>query len=46
MSRVGDLWRKFTENLVNFDVRIVQVGSMIDELQELALDIFLFASSQ
>ena len=26
-------------------VRIVQVGSMIEELQELALDIFLFASS-
>ena len=34
-------WNTDNQNVV----RIVQVGSMIEELQELALDIFLFASS-
>lgn len=34
-------WNTDNQNVV----RIVQVGSMVEELQELALDIFLFASS-
>ena len=34
-------WNTDNQNVV----RIVQVGSMIEQLKELALDIFLFASS-